>query len=237
MRRLIFPGLILFVLFGCSKTEKPDWDAHYRYFPMNEGHWVIYEVDSVVYNKLQDTVIHFSYFVRETITSEFADLAGEKWRRVEHEISQDAMVSWVKTAASARKISKRTAVTLEDNLRVIRLIFPCKKFIYWNGNAMINYEDPFNCQFLGDWQFQYKELFVPQTISGITFDSVAMVQQVADSGLICKSLVNEMYAPDIGLIYKHIERLTTQNTASDPFYLKAENGYILTYRIVDWKQD
>ncbi|MFO7723702.1 MAG: hypothetical protein R6V49_10825 [Bacteroidales bacterium] len=237
MRNLVHLVFLLLIFAGCSKTGEYNWDAQYRYFPMEEGHWVVYEVDSTAYNKLQDTVIRYHYFVRQTIGTTFTDLSGQTWRRVDHEVSPDSLGGWTITAASARKITRRNAETLEDNLRVIRLTFPFKKFTYWHGNSQINYEDPFNCNFYGDWQFQFRELFVPQTVSGLNFDSVVTVQQVADSGLICKSFVNEMYAPGVGLIYKHVERLTTQNTGSDPFYIKAEDGYILTYRIVNWKRD
>jgi hypothetical protein len=236
MRSMVYFAALAFFFFGCSKSEQEDGDFQYRYFPLDEGYWVVYEVDSVAYNKLKDTVIHYRYYVKETIGGEFTDLSGEVWRRIDHEVSTDSLGGWIVTGASARKISRRTAETIEDNLRVTRLIFPFKKFTYWYGNSRINYDDPFNCNFYGDWQFQFKELYMPQMVSGFVFDSVVTVQQVADSGLICKSLVNEMYAPGIGLIYKHVERLTTQNTASDPFYLKAENGYILTYRIINRKK-
>lgn len=235
----IFSVFVIFMLLvsGCSKTSEQEWDHFYNYFPATEGHWVIYQVDSVAYNKLLDTVIHYSYFVRETIGESFTDLSGQQWQRIDHEIRHDSSSAWLINAAYAQTLGKRTAERTENNLRFIKLIFPFRTQTYWQGNSYINYQDIFNCNFYGDWNYQYKELFVERTVNVHTFDSVVVVQQVADSGLICKSLAVEMYAPGIGLIHKRVERLTTQNTSSDPFYMKAEDGYILIYNIIDWRRD
>jgi hypothetical protein len=235
MQKLLIPIVLMLMFAGCNKSEQPDWSHYYRYFPMDEGHWVIYSVDSTSYNKLQDTVIHYHYLVRETLADEIPDLTGTHWRRVIREEMRDTATGiWQISAVNSQKINRSTAEKTEQNLRFIKLIFPLKKFITWKGNSYINYDDPYNCNFLGEWQFQYSELYHPLTINQHTFDSVVTVTQVADSGLICKNLAIESYAPGIGLIYKHTERLTTQNTDPDPFWMRAEQGFIVTYRISGW---
>ncbi len=222
---------------SCTRQEQTDWSNLYRYFPVVKGHWVLYEVDSIAYIKIQDTVIHYRYLVRETVADTYKDLSGNDWQRIDHEVFRDSATGWVVSQASAQKISRNTAEKIHNNLRFIKLIFPFHKNTYWHGNSYINYADPYHCDFFGDWLYQYKELFVKKEVNGVLFDSVVVVQQVADSGIVCKNLALEMYAPDIGLIHKYTERLTTQKNNPDPFYLKAEDGYILSYSILDWKRE
>ena len=228
---------IILVVSGCTKTSQPDWNIYYDYFPVDEGHWIIYRVDSIAYNKLLDTVIEYNYYVRETIGESFTDLADQQWQRIERGIRHDTTAGWIPDAVFAQRRTISVAERSENNMRFIKMIFPFRKFAYWQGNSYINYNDPLNCNFYGPWDYQYKELFIPQEVNGHQFDSVVIVQQVADSGLICKNLVTEMYAKNIGLVHKRIERLTTQNTSSAPFFVRAEEGYILTYKIVDWRRE
>lgn len=238
-RAIIAVALIagLMLLPGCKRDEVSDWDLYYRYFPVEEGHWVLYQVDSIAYNKLQDTVIAYNYLVRETLGECYNDLEGHQWQKISHEVLWDSVAGWQNGAVFSQKRTRGTAERLENNLRFIRLVFPFRNYTYWKGNSYIHYDDLFNCNFYGDWDYRYKDLFVDQTISDKGFDSVVVVQQIADSGLVCKSLGIEMYAPGIGLIYKQVERLTTQQSSSDPFCIKAEDGYILRYSILDWKKD
>jgi hypothetical protein len=237
MKKLIIPILIALFSVGCTRQDQPDWDYCYRYFPADEGHWVVYQVDSTAWNKLQDTVISFSYQVRESICGTWTDLTGAEWKTINHDVRKDDSAECNPSATAAQKVTRGTAEKIENNLRFIKLTCPFRKFIYWPGNSYINYDDVYNCNYLGDWLYQYKELFTSRDIEGNKFDSVVVVQQVADSGLICKNLAVEMYAPGIGLIYKHTERLTTQKTSNEPFNVKAESGYIVTYNIIDWRKD
>jgi hypothetical protein len=235
MKKLLFPLLFVLVFAGCNKSEQPDWSHFYRYFPMDEGHWVVYSVDSTSYNKLLDTVIHYHYRVRETLADELPDLSGTLWRRVIREEMRDTSSgTWQISGVNAQKVNRSSADKLEQNQRFIKLIFPFRKSLFWKGNSYIHYEDPYNCNYLGEWNFQYTDLYHQATLFQQMFDSVITIRQVADSGLICKNLAVEQYAPGIGLIYKHTERLTTQNTSADPFWIRAEQGFIVTYRITGW---
>lgn len=237
MKQLLTILLIAGVFGGCTKTKQPDWSHYYHYFPVNEGFWVVYQVDSIAYNPLMDTVMSYQYLVKETIGEEFTDLSNEVWQRIHHAVKRDSAGPWELSAAYAQKQTKQSAQKIENNLRFIKQIYPFQRFKSWSGNSYIHYDDMFFCNFYGDWNYQYRELYTAKTAGSHAFDSVIVIQQVADSGLICKSLAVEHYAPGVGLIYKHVERLTTQNTSPDPFYLKAEQGYILTYTIIDWKRD
>jgi hypothetical protein len=235
--KLHLSGLLtLLLLAGCTKTKHPDDAWHYRYFPSEEGHWVIYEVDSTAYNLLVDTVITYSYRVRETVGESYNDLTGTPWNKVWHEVMRDTSSGvWSAGPTGALMRSKRTAEKLEQNHRFIKLTFPIKRFATWHGNSYIHYDDEYNCNYLGNWNYRYTDVFVSRQVGALVFDSVVVIQQVADSGLVCKNVAIEWYAPGIGMIYRHQERLATQNTSPLPWHEKAEWGHILTYRIIGWK--
>ncbi len=229
--------LLLLIWIGCSKTKHPDTDWQYRYFPTDEGHWVMYEVDSTAYNMLIDTVITWRYLVRETIREKYADPSGTYWHRVHHEVMRDTSSGvWKSGPTGALMRSKNTAEKREGNHHFIKLTFPIRPFATWKGNSYILYDDVHNCNYLGSWDYRYTDVQVSRSVGEHLFDSVVVVQQVADSGLVCKNLAIEWYAPGVGMIYKHNERLASQNTAPVPWKERAEWGHIVTYRIIDWRR-
>lgn len=238
LRITIIAAILTFMLslFNCSKNDISVPMPGNHYFPIKEGFWVEYHVDSIAYNSLQDTVIKYNYILRETIGSSFEDIAGNKWHRVYRQTKTDISGNFSPAGVVAHKISHQTAERIENNLRFIKLAFPFRINKQWNGNSYINYDDHFFCDFYGDWDYKYKELFQKKEINDIRIDSVVVVQHVADSGLICKNHIVEMYAPNIGLVYKKVERLTTQSTSSEPFYKRAEDGYIVEYSVLNWKK-
>lgn len=225
---------LLFVAGSCRKETPTDWEPYYAYFPVEVGHSVFYKVDSTAYNALQDTVIDYTYWVRETILEGYTDLEGLEWQRIDREIYTDPSQSPVHGEIVAQRRSKNTAERIENNFRFIKLTFPFRKFTYWQGNSYIHYDDPWNCNFWGDWDYHYQDLYFSRTIGEHSLDSLITVRQVADSGLVCKNLWEETYAPGIGMVYRRTERLTTQKSSPDPFYIKAENGFIVNYTLVDW---
>ena len=105
---------------------------------------------------------------------------------------------WFQTRTVAR------AERVEENFRIISLIFPVKEEQVWNGNALnVNAEQ----------EFEITEADVTETINGNTIDSVAKVLQQSQQNIIENRFRTEWYARNIGLVYKEIIDLDLQKDA------------------------
>lgn len=124
---VVLLGVTLFMINGCSETsEPPDWGYMYHYYPLQEGHWTIYQVDSVAYNSLLDSVKTYRYYIKEEMGPLFTDLSGNQWTRVKADYSTDTTSGWSPLADYAQRITTQTAERFENNLHFIKMVFPLK---------------------------------------------------------------------------------------------------------------
>ena len=79
---LLLSGLI-FNLYSCKKDSTIVLDAGYAYFPNKAGHYIIYDVDSIVHNDFKKTVDTFRFQLKEYIESVFYDNSGRPTLRIE----------------------------------------------------------------------------------------------------------------------------------------------------------
>lgn len=236
----VFTVLLLFITFitffySCNKDNIiSNVDFKYNYFPVQTGNWIEYEVDSITYDDFFDPIKidTVSYFLKEEIGESFLDNENRESYKIEVYRREADTLSWqLVNIQSVVKIDKQLE-RVEDNLRFIKLIFPVTLNREWAGNAYFDYTDNNSCNFLGDWKYQYISIDKADTYNGLYFDSTLTVLQVDDENLLCKNYSQEIYAKNIGLVYKKLLRLATQNiNTTIPFEEKAEKGFILTMKI------
>jgi hypothetical protein len=190
------------ILFSCSKTEAPTPYLSYDYFPTEIGHWVIYDVDSIVYNDFTGKVDTFNYQVKELIESEFKDNADRTSQRIERYFRKNENSPWNLTAVWFSTLTEVRAEKTEENIKYVKLIFPPRKGKTWDGNAFNN---------LQEWEYQYTEVHQPFLLNASTIiDSTITIQQIDDFNLIEQKNYQEVYAKGIGLIFKSITDLKTE---------------------------
>lgn len=202
---LLLPGLLLF-LAACSNEEANPANMYYEYFPDVPGHFVIYNVDSVVYDDFTGQTITYQYQVKELIESRFFDGEGKESLRLERFIRQSAQEPWeIKNIWQARVLPGRAEKT-EENLTYIKMVFPPRLGQTWNGNA-------YNT--LPSQNYRITEAHKPYLISPtLTFDSTVTVLQNDFFTLISEDLQEEKYAKHIGLVFKRYRSLTKRPDGS-----------------------
>lgn len=243
-RALLFTLFGLFMLaFSACKDNDDDFvlNYDYEYFPQDSGHYVIYQVDSIIISTFfpagsPERADTQQYVCRELIESTWEDAEGRPGVRIEWacnpDTSQDLESTvpriWhaIRTASTAEKI--------EDNLRYIRLLFPPKQGLTWQGNAFINITS--DIKYLQDWEYEIIEVDVPKTINGLQFDSTLTVLQVDNENLVEKVYALETYAKGVGLVYKESLSLTKSPGISYSDILNLGDGKITTMSVIDYKQ-
>lgn len=213
MKIILFAAISFLLIFGaCKKDAKEEpVDLKKEYFPIIVGNWIEYQVDSIYWGGLNpaDT---FSLIVRFQIDSTFIDNEGREVNRMIKSIKKgsDFFVNEVHTVyCNDRYIEK-----FENNLRLIKLVFPVKKNSYWNINALNNHKKT---------EAKYSSVDQPFTIGNHTFDSCATVSIFDEITLISVDFEEEVYAKNIGLIQYISNHLTTKTNGT------IEKGYKLNY--------
>ena len=189
----VFASITL--LFGCKKSNNETVKYYYNYFPLDVGAWIEYDVVDIIHSQSgSDTA---EYQLKEITAEEFLDNEGRLTYRIERYWRDDSNANWsIKDVWYSNK-TKTTAEKVEENVRFTKLIFPINTSKYWDGNAYNNLEE---------WEYYYDSLHKPKVINNLSFDSTITVIQRDNENVVEYEKVKEVYAVDIGLIYKsHID--------------------------------
>jgi hypothetical protein len=257
LNKILSISFALFILLtgasSCSKDPAPAPDLGYNYFPDKVGMYVVYNVDSIVYNAtaisypvIKDT---YKFQIKEKIESIFTDNEGRPTMRLERYVKQYnsaipySAMSWTLRDVWVQNKTLRNAEKVEENVRYVKLVFPVKKEQEWNGNAK-NTEPEEN--------YTYNFFDRERTIGGIHFDSVLQVDQRNELNLIEQKYYEEKYARNVGLIYKRVIDVESQynpawnllppsylNDSLNAFYqnpilVRASSGFQYTYTITTY---
>ena len=189
----VFASIILF--FGCKKSNTESVNYYYSYFPLEVDAWIEYDVFDIIHSQLgSDPAV---YQLKEITTEEFLDNEGRLTYRVERYWRDDSNANWsIKDVWYSNKTTT-TAEKVEENVRFTKLIFPINTAKYWDGNAFNNLEE---------WEYYYDSLHKPKLINNLSFDSTITVIQRDNQNVVEYEKVKEIFAVDIGMVYKsHID--------------------------------
>jgi hypothetical protein len=215
------------LIFACKKDkEVVNVDLGYNYFPSKKGTYVIYQVDSFFYNDFTFTIDTFQFQIKEKITENFDDLSKRSTQRIERFYRQNSSQDWlIKDVWFANRTSN-TAEKVEENIRFVKIVFPLKKDLSWDGNRFNN---------LGEQNYSLTKINEAFKLGSLSFDSTIYISQAADSNLIEKKLAYEIYAKNVGLVFKKNLNITDKNSVINytlPLELRANSGFDLTYKVI-----
>jgi len=182
------------VLFGCKKDTPPKVDLGYNYYPAAIGSWLIYDVDSTVFDGFASDTIYYEFQIKEVLESTFMDDEGRESIRIERYKRDNTNAEWQIKDIWTTTVTENRVEVVEENVRYIKLTFPAKEGYTWNGNAFNDYEKE---------DYAYEDVDVSTTVGGISFDSALTVLHVNDSlPIIGQTKSLEKYARNVGMIYK-----------------------------------
>ncbi len=207
--------MILALSGGCEGEDSTPLDTGSAYFPLNKGIYQIYAVNEVRYSALAEPVAS-SYELMVEVVDSFPSAQGQYTYVIHRSRRSTEIDSWeILDTWSARKDS-REAIVSEGNTAFVKVIFPVRTGTRWNGNA-------FNT--LGIDEYVLTNIHQSFGINGMTFENTFTVEQERNEDLIVfNDERREVYALDVGLVYKKIIQL---NYCTDEICIgkqKIENG-------------
>lgn len=218
--RPFFALILGFILLACQKQEGEQAFLGYDYYPLEEGRWIIYQVDSIVYDDFLQETRQYSYQVKEVQEAFFTNSQQNQIMRLERFYRADELSPWqFKNTWTAQRTSGNAQKT-EENQTFVKMVFPVKRSQLWNGNA-------FNHK--SSQEYRYIDLHQSFQIPAGVFDSTITVLQKSFTTLISEEYQYEVYAWQEGLIYKKFRNLQKQIDGSitagvDYSYTLVEKG-------------
>lgn len=243
MMRLSFFLLSLFCLAASCKEEADPFQADfgYEYFPLEVGKYLVYEVDSTIYDPTGDTAVFFSKTqVKEEIVDTLSDNLGNLLFKIERFERTADSLPWQVTKVFTATIQNDQAIRTEDNLRFIKMPFPPHDGASWDANI---YFDPSvvvtvageSVEMFKGWSSRILDVGLPDTVGILQFPEVTTIRLADEENLIELRRGFEKYAKGIGLIYRELWILDTQcieQCVGQTWEEKAEKGFILRQKLV-----
>ena len=229
---LALPAVLIMLLTGCKdKQDSYTTVYNYEYFPLDSGHYVTYQVDSI-------SSYRSDFQNKDTVSYQQMEVIGDTTYDNQNEIAYEINV-YTRPNSSApwtydRKWQvKRTLTNLqksEDDLRFIKLVFPAKTDEAWNGNIFL----PVTTEPLRvyeNWDYHYTAVDVPNTVNGFNLDSTLVVSGVDESNFIARKYFTETYAKNIGMVYRE---WNYQTGSGVNFWQGTQwNGYKIKMQLID----
>lgn len=246
LRRCAFVTGFIFIIFStitaCKKeTDVNEYDMGYDYLPYDSGTYVIYKVDSIIYNDFDYSRRYSTVYLKEKIGEQFLDNLGRLAKRVNRYYSDTLTTNWDWYNAAYIVKTKTMVERVDDNLRYVKMIFPNDINSKWLGNRLITIPPPYILDstnyYLSDWKYTIKERDKYYNNGYHIFDSTLLISQIQDSTAIFKTYSVERYARNVGLIYSECWIVTGEINIGSPWEDRAEKGFILRQYAIEYGKE
>lgn len=236
--------LLGMVAMSCERSEIDDsseLDYKYGYYPLEIGNEWIYQVDStIIITGGNDKVETFGY-VRERVLDVVNTADGATEYRLERSFRRDTSEVWRITDHWLVGRDSSMAYKVEENLKLIKLVFPFRDRTSWDGNAFIDITADYPVgadmmDYYRGWEYIVLDDQLVYEQGDISISEVVQVQHIeADDDLIRRVFSEEYYAPGVGLVEKRFEAFEHSSGKSPgPWEDTAEIGISFHYRLVDY---
>jgi len=181
-------------LFSCSKDKEivEPYLGH-DYANLEVGKYVVYDVDSFFYDDFDNSIDSSFFQIKEVVDSKFTDLEGDEAFKIIRYRKISDTTGWVLTDVWSSKLITTNFQKVEENVRLLKLIFPIRGNATWNGNALNND---------GEMTYEYTAIDQSETIGGNVLSNVLTVLQFEEINLIEEKVFEEKYAKGLGMVYK-----------------------------------
>ena len=253
MKKILVFSLFVLVFLNCSDRTVEDFpiDFGYEYFPTTIGQFYVYEVDSIIYDpsEIGTEVLSSQTLVREELIDTTLDNAGATWYVIERSERQNTAEPWAVKLRYRITRDEEKAIRNEDNLSFISMVFPLEEGKEWDGTRF--FDETLIVSIAGESIEQYKSweasivsLGQAFQMDNTSFPDVVEVALADNENLIERRFSKEVYARDLGLVFREMLILDTQCQVccNGDFEAcegldweeKAEKGFILRQRLIEW---
>lgn len=228
--------LAAFALQSCEREVVPadDIELGKSYFPLSTGHTIEYAIDSIIYNDFTKTNDTSHMEFKDVIAEPFLDNEGRSSFLVDRYVRPDSTYNWMELMTYYITQTNFKIEVVENNLRFIKMVFPVKLKTAWDGNIYIPALIDKDLSWMAYWNYVYTAVNKPFNNGIQTFQNCVEIDQVDDktndpdvlpNSYASRTYSKEVYAKDIGLVYRELTHWVYQSEGS-----KYRNGFTVIYR-------
>lgn len=206
-------SLCVLTLFSCKK-EKDEAEnvSSAGYFPLSNGRYVVYEVDSVVYDDFACDTTTSKMQMRYMVADSFMDNQGRLSYRIRVSRRSTQADLWSDDDVLYATQTHDRLELVQNNLRFIKLVSPVVDGRSWNGNSMIPTSNQDYSYFAG-WKYEYSRRGQMYNNGLKSFDNTVTVSQIDErqndpalmpSAFAMRIFGKEVYARNIGMVYREM---------------------------------
>lgn len=216
-KTILLPLLAILFLAQCKEEELPPQDLGYNYFPIEEGHYVIYDADSMVWDDIASPPLTdtFNFQVKLRVEDSYTDGSGRTVHRWVKYTRTDT-TSWVVDEVYGIVQENSYLEIIEENLPHVRMSYPIGLGNSWDLNAYNNFAPSLST---------YIEVDQTATINNWAYDSTCMILHEEQITLISDDYAYDRFTRQIGLTERYERHLLKEVNGS------IKGGYIKHYKI------
>lgn len=225
---------------SCTKEKEPDYgpDQSRGYYPLHKGHFVVYDVDSVLWNDFDEDSTHRHCQVRYNIVDTFRDAQKRISYQIDITKRSGESDPWVPHDVIFATPTENGLDVVQNNLRFQKLSFPAWNNKTWKGNSQIAVADQ-DLMYFADWDYRYSHIGESYNNSRVNFENTIIVDQVdyklndpvtAPNVYAERTYGREIYGLSVGLVYREAVRWTYDQNSQGHY---ARKGWEVIMRAVD----
>ncbi|GAB3643485.1 hypothetical protein [Spirosoma arcticum] len=205
LRNFLFVLIVLLLSIGCRSVDSGPVSSGYDYFPLVTGRYTIYDVTEYQYSLTATLPVQRAYQLKEVVGASYVDVTGQKAYRLLRYRRSTEDQPWRTDSIWSARLVNTEAIRTENGLDFVKLRFPVSDRLRWNGNR-------YNA--IGEDEYEMRNSGQSYRVSDKQFTETVTVVAQRDSTLLSQDKRIEIYARQIGLIYK--ERVQFQYCSSTP---------------------
>jgi hypothetical protein len=228
--------VILWLLMASCKQDEPLPKTDSNYFPLKVGSQWIYKVEETTISiaSCNDVGTSISnYEARMVVTDSFPNTDKSITYTLQHSVK--LTTNWIPSETWTATVVDNKVIVNEGNIKYVKLAFPISDGLIWNGNL---YNNRVELNGLNEDEYKMTLAGKPYTNpTGMSFDkSITVVQNDQQSNLLYRDSRLEVYAFNVGLVYKESYLLTYFSDSRLPCYgqNKTQHGRILKQSLKEY---
>lgn len=223
--------IVLLTLFwACSTNPEPDASRlGLDYFPLQKGKYWVYEVNSIDYlvtGGFTEKTIQLKIQLADSFLLNYEN----QWSYVAYLFEREnESQAWSASATQQLYRNQRQGVWVEQNNPFLKLSFPFSENKSWNGNALNSMEAE---------NYQLEEVFRSFVMDADTFpNTVTVIQADNNDSIISLDRRIEVYAQDIGLVYKLFSQIDFCNDIECLGLGEIDFGTFFSWKLIEYGQE
>lgn len=213
----------IWLLVSCQLSTPELTAPDYDYFPLETGRYCIYDVQKEQFTPTS-LPTRQNYQLKEVIGLPYIDVTGQTAYRLMRYRRTDERQAWQADSVWAVRLVNNEAIRSENGLDFVMLLFPVGNQLRWNGNGR-NSREPDD--------YMARNAGQPYNVLAKQFDRTVTVVAQNDSTLIAQDKRLDVFARQVGLIYRertHLQFCTASSACIGKNQIEYGTRYIYCIR-------